>query len=45
MRATFRHAAENPPHPPHALTAGRALAAAFVLVEIGDARHRANYVG
>src|SRR5437667_10053516 len=27
VRAAFRHAAEHPPHPSHALAAGRALAA------------------
>src|SRR6266508_3711226 len=45
VRAALRHAAEYPPHPSHALAAGRALAAAFVLVEIRDARHGADDVG
>src|SRR6516165_6123176 len=45
VRAAFRHAAEHPPHPTHALAAGRALAAAFVLVEIRDAGHGADDVG
>src|SRR5262245_18114523 len=44
VRATFRHAAEHPPHPTHALAAGRALAAALVLVEIRDAGHGADDV-
>src|SRR5262250_828794 len=39
VRAAFRHAAEHPPHPAHALAAGRALAAALVLVEIRDPGH------
>ena len=34
------HAVEHPPHPAHAFAARRALAAALVLVEIGNARHR-----
>src|SRR6266436_10300052 len=42
VRAAFRHAAEPPPHPSHALAAGRALAAALVLVEIRDAGHGAD---
>src|SRR5262245_30182174 len=45
LRATFRHAREHAPHPAHALAAGCALAAAFVLVEIGDARHRLHDIG
>src|SRR6185437_14963091 len=45
LRATFTHAGEHPPHPAHALAARRALAAAFVLVEIGDARHCPYDVG
>src|SRR5512140_713142 len=32
VRASFGHAGEHPPHPAHALAAGRALAAALVLV-------------
>src|SRR6266540_2449168 len=43
--AAFGHAAEHPPHPAHALPAGRALAAALVLIEIRDARHGADDVG
>src|SRR5215470_6234245 len=42
VRAAFRHAAEHPPHPTHALAAGRALAAALVLVEIRDPGHGAD---
>src|SRR5208337_5074652 len=38
--AAFRHALEQAPHPAHALAARRALAAALVLIEIGDTRHR-----
>src|ERR671922_2488022 len=34
------HALQDPPHPARTLTAWCALAAAFVLEEIGDARHR-----
>src|SRR5207344_2156549 len=45
VRTAFRHAGEHPPHPTHALPARRALAAALVLVEIRDARHRTNDVG
>src|SRR5262249_39883548 len=45
MRAAFGHAAEDSPHPAHALAAGRALAAALMLVEIRDARHGADDVG
>ena len=45
LRAAVRHAGEHPPHPAHALAARRALAAALVLVEIRDARHRADDVG
>src|SRR5665647_2573663 len=45
LRAAFRHAGEHAPHPAHALAARRALAAALVLVEIRDARHRADDVG
>src|SRR6185369_6198259 len=35
----------HPPHPAGALTTGRALAAALVLVEIADAADRTNDVG
>src|SRR5215469_7726024 len=42
LGASFGHAVEEAPHPAHALAAGGALAAALVLVEIGDARHRAH---
>src|SRR6185295_4542514 len=44
-RFAAAHAFEYPPHPAHALAAGRALAAALVLVEIGDAGDGADYVG
>src|SRR5208282_3398571 len=40
LSAAFRHAGEQAPHPAHALAARRALAAALVLVEVGDPRHR-----
>src|SRR5215831_19237269 len=42
VRAAFRHAAEHPPHPTHALAAGRALATALVFVEVRDAGHGAD---
>src|SRR5262245_41144545 len=45
MGSAFRHAREHAPHPAHALAAGSALAAALVLVEVGDARHRVHDVG
>src|SRR5262249_17989104 len=45
LRPTFRHAGEDAPHPSHAFAARRALAAAFVLVEIRDAGHRADNIG
>ena len=45
VRAAFGHALEHAPHPAHALAARRALAAALVLVEIGNARHRPHDVG
>src|SRR5262245_44551000 len=45
VRAAFRHAGEHAPHPAHALPAGRALAAALVLVEVRDAGHGADDVG
>src|SRR5215831_12655875 len=45
VRAAFRHAAEHPPHPTHAFAAGRALAAALVLVEIRDPSHGADDIG
>src|SRR5712671_6625191 len=38
--ATFGHTRQDPPHPPGALAARRALAAALVLVEIGNPRDR-----
>src|SRR5262249_12645276 len=40
----FRHTGEHAPHPAHSLPAGRALAAALMLVEIGDAGHGADDV-
>src|SRR5262245_21232233 len=39
------HALQDAPHPTGAFAARRALAAAFVLVEIGDARDGADHVG
>src|SRR5207237_3997377 len=42
LRSAFRHAREYPPHPAHAFAARRALAAALMLVEIGNARHGAH---
>src|SRR5882757_8897873 len=39
--AALGHPGQDPPHPSRALAAWRALAAAFVLVEIGNARDRA----
>ena len=42
LRAAFRHAGTDAPHPARALAAGRALAAALVLVEIADAGDRAD---
>src|SRR5208282_5611631 len=39
------HALHHPPHPPRAFAAGRALAAAFVLVEFGQPRDRLDDVG
>src|SRR6185437_89019 len=44
-RAAFGHAFEHAPHPAHAFAARRALAAAFMLVEIRDAGHGADDVG
>src|SRR3984885_874786 len=44
LRAAFGHAVEHAPHPAHALAARRALAAALVLVKVGDARHRPHDV-
>src|SRR5258708_15793253 len=38
-------AGNAPPHPPRALAAGRALAAALVLVEIGNTGDRPDQVG
>ena len=43
--AALGHAGQHPPHPPRALAARRALAAALMLVEIGNARDRADQVG
>src|SRR3990167_1728156 len=40
-----RHALQNAPHPAGALAAGRALAAAFMLVKIRDAGDRAHDIG
>ena len=40
LRAALGHARQHAPHPARALAARRALAAALVLVEIGDARDR-----
>ena len=41
----LRHARHHPPHPAGAFAAGRALAAAFMLVEIGQPRDRLDHVG
>src|SRR5579872_4147872 len=43
--AAFRHTGQYPPHPPGSFTTGGALAAALMLVEIGDAGDRADQVG
>src|SRR3954454_10702537 len=43
--ATVGHAGQDAPHPARALAARRALAAALVLVEIGDAGDGADQVG
>src|SRR6185437_12191045 len=43
--ATLGHAGQNPPHPAGALAAWRTLAAALVLVEIGNARDGPDQVG
>src|SRR5256885_7796219 len=40
-----RHALQHAPHPAGAFAARRALAATFVLVEIGDARNGADQIG
>src|SRR5215216_202508 len=45
LRSAFGHAREYTPHPSRALAARRALAAALVLVEVGDAGDRAHDVG
>src|SRR5215475_15449450 len=42
LRAAIRHTGQYAPHPSHALAAWRALAAAFMLVEIRDAGHRTD---
>src|SRR3984957_12688354 len=39
------HPGKAPPHPPGALAARRALAAALVLVEIGNPRDRTDQIG
>src|SRR5204863_1636537 len=41
----FGHAAQDAPHPARAFAAGRALAAALVLVEIGNAGNRPDQIG
>ena len=43
--AAFGHAAQDAPHPARAFAAGRALAAALVLVEIGNAGNRPDQIG
>ena len=43
--AAVGHPGQHPPHPPGAFAARRALAAALVFVEIGDARDRPDQVG
>ena len=45
LRAALGHARHHPPHPAGAFAAGRALAAALVLVEIRQPRDRAHDVG
>ena len=45
LRAALGHARQHAPHPARALAARRALAAALVLVEIGDAGDGADDVG
>ena len=45
LRAPDDHALHDAPHPARPFAAGRALAAAFVTVEIGDARNRLHDVG
>src|SRR6202158_6618577 len=43
--AASLHRGKPPPHPARTLTARRALAAALVLVKIGNPRHRTDQVG
>src|SRR5579871_4286656 len=43
--AALGHAGQHPPHPTRSFAARRALAAALMLVEIGDARDRPDQVG
>src|SRR5690606_33659869 len=45
LRIADRHPLEHAPHPSRAFTARRALAAAFMLVEVRDPGNRANDVG
>src|SRR5690348_14724471 len=45
LRAALRHAGQHAPHPAGALAARRALAAAFVLIEVGEPRDGADQVG
>ena len=45
LGAALGHAQHHAPHPARALAAGRALAAALVLVEVGDAGDRRDDVG
>src|SRR5437868_10812617 len=44
VRAALGHASEHTPHPSRALAARRALAAALMLVEVGNSRDRADDV-
>src|SRR4051794_34080888 len=44
LRAAVGHPRQHAPHPAHALAARRTLAAAFMLVEIGDTRERLDDV-
>src|SRR5205823_11493745 len=45
MGAALGHTGQYPPHPSRSLAAGRALAAALMLVKIGDPRDRLDQVG
>ena len=45
LGAPIRHAGQDPPHPARAFAAGRALAAALMLVEISQPANGADDVG